>query len=259
MPGLAGGLAALLADADVRRRVAAGGRVPFRLGDVPELLGAVAGGLGRAWMVEGLAQQTSGPLSAWAYQCVRAGGGGEPGQPIVGGGAPSHPTGGSWPSWMGALLVSPATGETTASYLSRIAGRYGMDPSALLAWWQWTGSRPRDASGGFRDDAEVLLNISGQQLLAQLTGIEPQDLVRALPAFVDGPQAMGRTYGGCGAWPVAGRFVRCAWAGGVRVPAVHRGAYRARHGGRAVRGSVAAGVRPPPSVDAHRRRRAPPP
>ena len=106
---------------------------------------------------------------------------------------------------MGALLVSPATGETTASYLSRIAGRYGMDPSALLAWWQWTGSRPRDASGGFRDDAEVLLNISGQQLLAQLTGIEPQDLVRALPAFVDGPQAMdGPTEGAArGRWQVA--------------------------------------------------------
>jgi hypothetical protein len=75
-------LAVVLADAGLRRRVAAGGRVPFRLGDVPALLAAVAGGLGRPWMVEGLAQQTSGPLFAWAYQCVRAGGEGEAGQPM---------------------------------------------------------------------------------------------------------------------------------------------------------------------------------
>jgi hypothetical protein len=75
-------LAVLLASADLRRRVAAGGRVPFRLGDVPALLAAVAGGLGRPWMVEGIAPQTSGPLFAWAYQCVRAGGEGDAGQPM---------------------------------------------------------------------------------------------------------------------------------------------------------------------------------
>lgn len=88
---------------------------------------------------------------------------------------------------MGVLQVPPVAGETTWSYLSRIAGRYGMEPAALLPWWTWTGSRPRDEVGP-REDAEVLLNPAGRRLLAQLGGVDEQVLVRALPAFGDGPQ-----------------------------------------------------------------------
>jgi hypothetical protein len=86
-----------------------------------------------------------------------------------------------------ALRVAPVAGETTFSYLSRLAGRYGMEPGMLLPWWTWTGSRPRDEAGP-RDDAEVLLNPAGRQLLARLGGVDEQDLVRALPAFGDDPQ-----------------------------------------------------------------------
>ncbi|MFJ2637356.1 DNA-binding protein [Streptomyces sp. NPDC087422] len=79
------------------------------------------------------------------------------------------------------------TGETTWSYLSRLARRYGMEPAALLPWWTWTGTRPRDHAGP-RDDTEVLLNPAGQQLLAQMGGLGEHALARALPAFADEPQ-----------------------------------------------------------------------
>ncbi|MFJ2565706.1 Helicase associated domain protein [Streptomyces sp. NPDC087568] len=70
-------LATLLAGDDFRRRVVAEAQdhVPFRLADLPTLLTAVAGCMRRPWYVEQLAQETSGPLFAWAYQCVRAQGG----------------------------------------------------------------------------------------------------------------------------------------------------------------------------------------
>jgi hypothetical protein len=77
-------------------------------------------------------------------------------------------------------------GETTWSYLGRFAGRYGMEPVALLPWWTWTGSRPRDEKGP-RDDAEVLLNPAGRRLLARLGGVGEQELGRALPSFGDEP------------------------------------------------------------------------
>ncbi|MBM9506789.1 TniQ family protein [Streptomyces sp. KK5PA1] len=101
-------------------------------------------------------------------------------------------------------------GETTWSYLSRLACRYGMEPAALLPWWTWSGSRPRDDLGP-RDDAEVLLNPAGWQLLAQLGGVSERDLARALPAFNDEPQSgtpdrTGETAGSgrpAGRWKVA--------------------------------------------------------
>ncbi|MBI0375703.1 Helicase associated domain protein [Streptomyces albiflaviniger] len=70
-------VAALLAGDDFRRRVVAEaqGHVPFRLADLPTLLRAVADCVRRPWYVEQPAQETSGPLFAWAYQCVRAQGG----------------------------------------------------------------------------------------------------------------------------------------------------------------------------------------
>lgn len=44
----------------------------------------------------------------------------------------------------GALKVAPMAGETTFSYLSRTADRYGLESGALLPWWTWSGTRPRD-------------------------------------------------------------------------------------------------------------------
>lgn len=115
----------------------------------------------------------------------------------------------------GTLGVAPTAGETTWSYLSRVAGRYGMDPGALLPWWTWSGSRPRDEAGP-REDTEVLLNPSGRQLLARLGGVDEQVLARALPAFGNWPQpTLSGTPGGPGrAGPdtAAGRW-RVASAG----------------------------------------------
>lgn len=110
----------------------------------------------------------------------------------------------------GALRVAPVAAETTWSYLSRIAGRYGLDRGALLPLWTWSGSRPRDEAGP-REDAEVMLNPVGRQLLARLGGVDEQVLVRALPAFGDGPHPPlpGMPAGpGEAAWPdtAAGRW-----------------------------------------------------
>ncbi len=66
-------LATLLADDGFRQRLVADarGHAPFRLADLPVLLSAVARCVGRPWYGEQLAGETSGPLFAWAYQCVR--------------------------------------------------------------------------------------------------------------------------------------------------------------------------------------------
>lgn len=76
-------------------------------------------------------------------------------------------------------------GETTWSYLSRLADRYGMEPGALLSWWSLASSRPRDDFGP-RDDAEVLLNPAGLQLLARLGVAGEQDLARCCPRSATG-------------------------------------------------------------------------
>lgn len=97
----------------------------------------------------------------------------------------------------GVLRIAPIAGETTWSYLSLLADRYGLEPGALLPLWTWTGSRPRDEIGP-REDAEVLLNRVGRRLLDRLGGADEQDLARALPSFGDGPRPV---YSGTPAGP----------------------------------------------------------
>lgn len=85
-------LATLLVDDRFRERLVAEarGHVPFRLADLPTLLSAVASCVKRPWCGEQLADETSGPLFAWAYQCVRpprCTGSGEPAMWAV---APAH-------------------------------------------------------------------------------------------------------------------------------------------------------------------------
>ncbi|WP_146259198.1 hypothetical protein [Streptomyces tateyamensis] len=79
--------------------------------------------------------------------------------------------------------MSPLAGETTFSFLRRIAARYGMDGAALLAHWQWHGHRPRHEGGARRADAEVLLDGAGRSLLAGLCEVGEDALQRALPAW----------------------------------------------------------------------------
>ncbi|RCH59724.1 DNA-binding protein [Streptomyces sp. SDr-06] len=87
------------------------------------------------------------------------------------------------------LRVAPLTGETTWSFLCRVAASYGMAPGALLPWWEQTNGCPRHAGGEPRADAEVLLNRAGQQMLARLSGADGGSLARALPTWPLGPAA----------------------------------------------------------------------
>lgn len=66
-------LAQLLASRALQQRTVAesGGHLPYRLGELPQLLTAIAGRLGRPWLVPHLAALTRGPLFAWAHSLVR--------------------------------------------------------------------------------------------------------------------------------------------------------------------------------------------
>ncbi|WP_346240954.1 helicase associated domain-containing protein, partial [Streptomyces malaysiensis] len=48
-----------------------GGHLPYRLGELPQLLTEIADHLGRPWLAHHLAAVTHGPLFTWAHSCVR--------------------------------------------------------------------------------------------------------------------------------------------------------------------------------------------
>ncbi|WP_248512241.1 hypothetical protein [Streptomyces sp. D2-8] len=85
--------------------------------------------------------------------------------------------------------------------------------------WQWRNYQPRHEGGG-RDDAEVLLNAPGRQLLAELCGVEEDVLARTLPSWRQedaklpaGPDAVPAAawrIGGAVAGPVAFGCRLCA-------------------------------------------------
>ncbi|MFH8399576.1 DNA-binding protein [Streptomyces anulatus] len=83
----------------------------------------------------------------------------------------------------GLLRTAPLCGETTSSLICRIAGRYGLEATALRSCWKWRSHQPRHDGGGGRADAEVLLNTAGRRLLAGLCGVEEGVLARALPSW----------------------------------------------------------------------------
>ncbi|MDV7220517.1 helicase associated domain-containing protein [Streptomyces prunicolor] len=66
-------LAQLLACRPLQQRTVAGsgGHLPYRLGELPQLLTGIADRLGRPWLAHHLAAVTHGPLFAWAHSCVR--------------------------------------------------------------------------------------------------------------------------------------------------------------------------------------------
>ncbi|WP_199837809.1 TniQ family protein [Streptomyces sp. NRRL S-1521] len=77
----------------------------------------------------------------------------------------------------------PLAGELTASLISRAADRYGLPVSGVLRLWTCRNSPARLDGGGVRADAEVVLNEAGRAVLAELCGVSPRVLARALPAF----------------------------------------------------------------------------
>ncbi|WP_406277240.1 hypothetical protein [Embleya sp. NBC_00896] len=74
-------------------------------------------------------------------------------------------------------------GETTWSFVGRVAGCYGLDVDALAGRWQWVTYRPRHGSGARRADAEVILDTARQRTLARLCRVEEGVLARALPSW----------------------------------------------------------------------------
>lgn len=144
---------------------------------------------------------------------------------------------------LGVFRVAPFAGETTSSLLSRVAARYGLEDKALRPCWQWGNHPPRHEGGGMRADAEVLLNTAGQQVLAQLCGIEGETLARALPSWGREDAALSAREAGVplAVWRVGGAVVGPV-AFGCRLCA-------ARRCGMAVP-VVRAGVRPAPAVAA---------
>jgi hypothetical protein len=87
------------------------------------------------------------------------------------------------------LRTVPLAGELTSSLISRVAARYGLAASSVLRLWTCRNSPTRHDGGGVRADAEVVLNGAGRGVLAELCGVEPAVLARALPSFtVDDPK-----------------------------------------------------------------------
>lgn len=84
---------------------------------------------------------------------------------------------------VGIFRLTPLTGETTFSFLCRIAARYGMEAKTLRSCWQWRNYPPRHEDGTPRADADVLLNTPGRQALAELCGTSDDVLTRALPSW----------------------------------------------------------------------------
>lgn len=123
----------------------------------------------------------------------------------------------------GVFRVPPLAGETTSSFLCRIAARYGLEEQALLSCWQWRNHRPRHEGGTARADAEVLLDAAGRQVLAGLCRVEEETLARALPAWeVEDPKlAAPEASAGQALWRVGGAVVGPV-AFGCRLCAVRR-------------------------------------
>ncbi|MGW7673017.1 Helicase associated domain protein [Streptomyces sp. NPDC054775] len=93
-----------------------------------------------------------------------------------------------------ALRVAPLQGETTWSFLHRVAAAYGMEAVDLLPWWRWASSGAGRRSG--RPDREVLLNPAAQEMVAGWCGVQSSHLARALPSWAAGPAALaGRDSG----------------------------------------------------------------
>ncbi|MFD5482165.1 hypothetical protein [Streptomyces hawaiiensis] len=83
----------------------------------------------------------------------------------------------------GALRTVPLAGELTSSLISRAADRYGLPAAGVLRLWTCRNSPARNDGGGVRADAEIVLNEAGRAVLAELCGVQPAVLARALPVY----------------------------------------------------------------------------
>ncbi len=82
----------------------------------------------------------------------------------------------------------PVAGETTWSFLHRVAAAYGLQASDLTAWWRWLN--PVHRGRGVRPDGEVLLDEVAQEQLAGWCRVPGGHLAWALPSWSAGPAAL---------------------------------------------------------------------
>jgi hypothetical protein len=84
---------------------------------------------------------------------------------------------------VGVFRVAPVGGETTWSFMSRVAGCYGLEADVLAGHWRWLNHRPRHRGGVLRADADVVLDAAGRQMSVELCVVGEEVLGRALPSW----------------------------------------------------------------------------
>jgi hypothetical protein len=94
-------------------------------------------------------------------------------------------------AWCAPGGVVPVQGETTWSFLHRVAVCYGLEVGELLAWGWWEWVNPVTRSRGRRPDGDVLLNTTAQAQVAAWAGVPAAHLARALPSWTAGPASFG--------------------------------------------------------------------
>ncbi|MGY5060005.1 Helicase associated domain protein [Streptomyces sp. 900105755] len=114
-------------------------------------------------------------------------------------------------------------GETTWSFLHRVAAVYGLQVHDLTAWWRWTN--PARRRRGARPDGEVFLDAVAQAQLADWCRVPTGHLARALPSWSAGPAALAGLGGagqGLARWRVgASEWGPVVWS--CRLCAARRG------------------------------------
>lgn len=81
------------------------------------------------------------------------------------------------------MRTVPLAGELTASLINRVAARYGLPAAGVMRLWTCRNSPTRHDGGRVRAHAQAVLNDAGRRVLAELCGVEPEVLARALPAL----------------------------------------------------------------------------
>ncbi|MER6441720.1 hypothetical protein ABT275_36020 [Streptomyces sp. NPDC001185] len=114
----------------------------------------------------------------------------------------------------GVLRVAPLGGETTWSYLCRLAAGYRIDSGVLLDGWRQANRRPRLRRGRPAAVVDVLFDEAGQELLQELSGIPRSTLAQALQTWQQGPATFAAG-GTPRTGPDGGRGRGESWPGGL--------------------------------------------
>ena len=96
------------------------------------------------------------------------------------------------------LRVTPVQGETTWSFLHRVAAGYRLQVTDLTTWWQWANPMPRRRD--VRPDGEVFLDEVAQGQLAGWCRVPAGHLARALPSWAAGPAVLASSSGDRQGW-----------------------------------------------------------